>query len=108
MAESASKVWLYGQHGKLAYGIKQYIVDDESGISELPKDVHVGSSCFVIATGAIYVLNSEKKWIKAISGSSSSGEESGDTEPSGGSDDGTDPTPSDDEEDVTYDGGEVA
>lgn len=81
MAESAIKVFLYGQGGRDAYGIKKYIVDDASGVSELPTDAKVGSSCLVIATGDIYMINSQKEWVKltAASGGSSSGgsEESG-------------------------------
>lgn len=75
MAESKQKVFLYSQNGKPSYGVKKYIIDDASGIEELPTDgsVSVGSSCLVIATGDIYIMNSEHKWIKSSGGSSSGG-----------------------------------
>ena len=84
MAES-TKVFLYGNHGKLVYGIRQYVIDDESGLSELPTDVHIGSSCLVIDTGDIYVINSEGEWVKvSTANNSSSGDGSGSEEdPSG-------------------------
>jgi len=78
MAESKQKAFLYSHNGKLGYGIKKYIVDDASGIEELPTDgsVSVGSSCLVIATGDLYIMNSEHKWIKS-SRSSGGGSDGG-------------------------------
>lgn len=91
MAESAGKAWLYAQSDKLAYGIKKYIIDDESGVSELPKDARIGSSCLVIASGAIYVINSKHEWVKLGAGNSDSGSSD---------------EPAQDENSI-YDGGEV-
>jgi hypothetical protein len=73
MAESERKVFLHGQSGRTAYGIKEYTVDDASGVSELPVDVHIGSSCLVISTGEIYMLNSQRNWIKVPSTGGSGG-----------------------------------
>lgn len=107
MAESAGKVWLYGNHGRLTYGIKQFIVDDESGISELPTDVHIGCSCFVVATGDIYVINSQHKWVKSISGNGSGDGGSSDDSGGDGGDEGGGQTPDVEDLEVIYDGGEV-
>lgn len=73
MAESKQKVFLYSQNGKPVYGVKKYVVDETSDVEGLPTDgsVGVGSSCLVIATGDIYIMNSEHKWIKSSGGSSS-------------------------------------
>lgn len=76
MAESKQKVFLYSQNGKPVYGVKKYVVDETSDVEGLPADgsVGVGSSCLVIATGDIYIMNSEHKWIKPSGGSSSGGQ----------------------------------
>ena len=109
MAESVQKVWLYGNHGKLNYGIRQYVIDDDSGLSELPKDVGIGSSCFVMSSGDIYMLNSQRKWVKSVSGNGTGEEASGsdDGGSEGGGEDSPTPTPSEEDGDVVYDGGEV-
>ena len=49
-------------------GSKQYdfMADTASDVSSLPtaeEDVAVGSSCFVIATGDVYILNSIRHWV---------------------------------------------
>lgn len=79
MADSQVRAFLYGQRGKPVYGVKKYTIDDASGISKLPTDAHIGSSCLVLATGEVYTLNSQKEWIKLPnaggSGSGSSIEE---------------------------------
>ena len=80
MAESENKVFLYGQRGKPIYGIKKYTVDDASGVSELPTDVHIGSSCLVISTGDIYMLNSQREWVQ-VPGAGGSGGDSSAEEP---------------------------
>ena len=74
MAESVQKVFLYSQGGKPAYGIKKYIVDNASGIEELPKDVRPGCSCLVIETGDVYIMNGEQKWVKSNKSSGGSSE----------------------------------
>ena len=111
MAESAAKVFIYANSNKITYGIKKFIIDDESGLSELPKDAHVGSSCLVISTGDVYVLNSKQEWKKVSGGSSGGGgsDDGGDQGGDDGGDQGGDtPGGDDDDDDITeVDGGEV-
>lgn len=76
MADSQVRAFLYGQRGKPVYGVKKYTIDDASGISELPTDAHIGSSCLVLATGEVYMLNSQKEWTKLPNTGGSSGDSS--------------------------------
>lgn len=55
------------QSGHTTYGIKEFVVDSESDVENLPTDVPMGSAALVIETGAVYVLNSKKSW-KKLSG----------------------------------------
>lgn len=93
--EQSVKNFIYADHNGLAYGIKKYVIDDEAGVEKLPTDAYVGSSCLVISTSNIYIINSKGKWIKQKSSSSGGGSEGGST----------DPVEEDDE--AIYDGGEV-
>lgn len=54
------------QGGRTDYNYKEYFVDTEADIANLPTDTSVcpGSIAYVIATGSVYVLNNEKQWIK--------------------------------------------
>jgi hypothetical protein len=63
---------LYKQDGEILYGIKEFLLDSEDDVKDLPtKKIHVGSMAMVIPTGAIYILNGFSEWVK-ISGSSGS------------------------------------
>lgn len=47
---------------------KQYdfMADTTSDVSSLPTeeaDVAIGSSCLVIGTGDVYILNSQREWV---------------------------------------------
>ena len=51
---------------------KQYdiLADTAADVSSLPtteEDIAVGSSCLVIGTGDVYILNSQRQWV-AIGG----------------------------------------
>lgn len=85
-----------GANGNIkTYGMKHFILDEEKDLPEIQtSDLTTGSTAFVIATSAHYMLNSSKKWVKVNLGSSS---------PGGGGD-----TPGeDDNPDVEYDGGDI-
>lgn len=58
--------------GKNTYGVNSYVADTESDVSSLPINCGPGSSCLVVATGNIYILNSTKQWILLKQGGSSS------------------------------------
>lgn len=46
--------------------VTEFVVDSASDISNLPvqPEVATGSTCFVIATGDVYMLNSLESWVK--------------------------------------------
>ena len=50
--------------GKVTYGLKEYVVDTAAEVDLLPTNCAMGSSAFVIETGEVYILNSEKVWVK--------------------------------------------
>lgn len=50
------------QSGHTAYGIKEFVVDEEEDIEKLPIDVPMGSAALVIKTGKVYVMNSQDEW----------------------------------------------
>ena len=59
-------ITLYKQDGEILYGIKEFVLDSEDDLKDLytHKKVHVGSTAFVIPTGALYILNGSHKWIE--------------------------------------------
>lgn len=42
----------------------EYYADTEADIESLPANAPMGSSCFVIDTANVYILNSEGEWKK--------------------------------------------
>ena len=85
---------LVSNRGIYNIALKEYIVDFETDISEVPTDAPAGSKCFVIENSVTYMLNHQKQWIKVNLPSGGGG---GNT-PGGD-------TPSDDE--VIYEGGVI-
>lgn len=61
------------QSGNKTYGVNQYAVDTESEVSNLPTYCEMGSSALIIETGARYILNSQKQWVKQPVGTGSGG-----------------------------------
>lgn len=51
-------------NGKVTYGVYEFICDKEEDIESLPNGVAVGSTAFVITTTNVYMINSEKEWVK--------------------------------------------
>ena len=82
---------LVSNRGIYNIALKEYIVDFETDISEVPTDAPAGSKCFVIENSVTYMLNHQKQWIKV-------------NLPSGGDTPGGD-DPSGDE--VVYEGGVI-
>lgn len=62
---------LYKQDGETLYGIKEFLLDSEEDLKDLPLDIKVGSSAMIIPTGKLFMLNYNKKWV-LVGGSSSS------------------------------------
>ena len=80
---------------RIAYGVKQYTVDEEADLEKIVlSTTSPGSIAFVLETSTKYVLNNKREWIKikSSSGSDSGGGSSGGNgDYDGGSIDGTDP-----------------
>ena len=76
---------------KIAYGQKDFILDFETDITELPTDCEVGSTAFVIESSKTYMLNHQKHWVKVNLSSGSGGGTGG----------------GDDTEEIIYNGGTV-
>lgn len=47
----------------ISYGVKELVCDTAEDIKNLPVCA-MGSICLVIATGEVYMINSEKEWVK--------------------------------------------
>lgn len=61
---------LYRQDGETLYGIKEFLLDSEDDVKDLPahNKVHVGSTALVIPTGTLYMLNSLHQWVEVGGG----------------------------------------
>lgn len=57
--------YLKQQSSRLDYSYKEYILDKEKDLDEVPIiGCAPGSVCFVIETSDVYMLNSNKEWKK--------------------------------------------
>lgn len=52
------------QNGDVVYDVKEYVCDTPEDIPNLPQHCGMGSTCIVISTSEVYMMNSERKWIK--------------------------------------------
>lgn len=50
--------------GHTTYGIKEFVLDTIADLVDLPVDATMGSTAFIIATGAVYMLNSAGEWVE--------------------------------------------
>lgn len=55
---------LYKHDGEVLYGIKEFLLDTQDDLSQLPTNVKAGSTALVISSGALYMLNGSKQWIE--------------------------------------------
>lgn len=51
-----------GQSGRTNAYVTEFVADTVADITNLPTDVAVGSSCFVIDGGKLYMLNHSLEW----------------------------------------------
>lgn len=51
------------QNGATSPNVNEYIIDEEADVVKLPNDISAGSTAFVAATGAVYMLNNKKEWV---------------------------------------------
>ena len=57
-------MFLLRQGSRTDYNYKEYYLDSADELSEINVDACCpGSIAYVIATGAVYMLNTSKKWI---------------------------------------------
>jgi hypothetical protein len=42
--------------------VTEYVADTEADVANLPTTVTPGSTCIVIETGSVYMLNNSKEW----------------------------------------------
>jgi hypothetical protein len=55
---------LISNRGIYNIALKEYVVDFETDVSEVPTDAPAGSTCFVIDNSTTYMLNHRKQWVK--------------------------------------------
>lgn len=70
------------EHNEPVYGLKRFVLDAESDVASLPTTdgtIVPGSTAFVIATSATYILSNQYVWAKIQSNSNSSGSDASDT-----------------------------
>ena len=68
---------IINQSGHTAHGLKEYVCDDESDVSNLSIDDTPGSTAFIISNQKVFMLNNQHQWIDisnpfSCSGSTSS------------------------------------
>lgn len=58
-------VKIYSNGGRIQYGVKEFMLDDEEDLKDLPHEgVEEGSVAFVISTSDIYMITSTGIWVK--------------------------------------------
>ena len=69
---------MYGlthENGRAVYGLKNFILDTEAEVKNLPTDDMLipGSTAFVISTSNSYMLNNQNSWVKVNLSNNSGG-----------------------------------
>lgn len=92
---------LIKEHGRKVYGLKEFVIDTEAELEDLPTGVVMGSKAFVIETNNKYILDGNHKWVQIKSSTTSGGGTSsgGDIIYDGGNED------EDQDQEIIYDGG---
>ena len=52
------------QSNRNDYNLREYVLDTEADIANLPKTDAPGSTAFVIDTSSVYMINTEGEWIE--------------------------------------------
>ena len=55
---------LISSNGNIQYNVNEYVCDTLEELENLPKNCAMGSTCIVISTSELYMMNGEKKWVK--------------------------------------------
>lgn len=53
---------LIKQDNDVAYNIREFMCDSPSDLVNLPTDAAPGSTCIVISSSTVYMLNTNKEW----------------------------------------------
>lgn len=57
--------YILRQGGRTDYNYKEFFLDTTEELSKIDvKSCSIGSVAYIISLGDVYILNSEKKWIK--------------------------------------------
>lgn len=64
---------IVSSNGNVAHNLMEYCADTEADIAKLPINGTIGSTCTVIDTAQVYVLNSLKRWVKLAGNCCTSG-----------------------------------
>ena len=51
-------------NGHIAYDVKEFVLDTDDDLVDLPLDCGQGSTAFVISSKSMYILNSSREWVK--------------------------------------------
>ena len=52
------------QSGHTTYGLKEFVIDTEADLENLPIDIPMGSTALCIKSGDVYMLNGSGDWKK--------------------------------------------
>lgn len=52
------------QNGDVVYDIKDFVCDTPDDLENLPKNCDMGSTCLIISTSEVYMMNSSREWVK--------------------------------------------
>lgn len=58
-------IYLLKQGGRVDYNYKEFIVENTEDINTIVinEDICPGSTCFVVSTGQVFMLNTKKEWV---------------------------------------------
>ena len=58
-------IYLLKQGGRVDYNYKEFIVENAEDINAIVinEDICPGSTCFVVSTGQVFMLNTKKEWV---------------------------------------------
>ena len=68
---------ILSQSGHTAYGIREFVIDTDDDIENLPIDIPMGSAALSIESGNVFILNSKDEWKNVGGGNGQSGGTSG-------------------------------
>lgn len=57
---------IFSNSGEIKYGQKQYILDSETDIKDLPTNITPGSIAFIIENSKYYMLNHQGQWVSVV------------------------------------------